>query len=160
MIRRFASEAELVDTAGALARRWRAAGVDTLRVALAGDLGAGKTTWARAMLRGLGFEGRVPSPTYTLVETYPLDGLTLVHVDLYRLAGPEEIEQLGVRDWLGEPGVWLLVEWPERAPALFERADLTIRLALEDETGRRAAFEAGSETGRGCLAHIDQTNSK
>lgn len=156
---RFAREPELVETAGTLAAQWRAAGIATLKVALSGGLGAGKTTWARAMLRGLGYSGRVPSPTYTLVETYPLDGLTVVHVDLYRLAGPDELEYLGLRDWLAEPGVWMLIEWPERAPALVERVDLEIRLALDGETGRRVDFEAHSDAGRSCLAAFNQAAS-
>lgn len=149
-----ATEAELIEAAGMFAARWRAAGVESLRVGLAGDLGAGKTTWVRALLRGLGHEGPVPSPTYTLVETYPLTGLTVVHVDLYRLADAEELEYLGLRDWLAEPRVWLLVEWPERAPALVAGTDLTIRLELAGATGRRVGLEAGSETGRGCLRAI------
>src|SRR5262245_17071248 len=81
-----------------------------LVVGLRGDLGSGKTTWARAMLRGLGYQGRVPSPTYTLLEQYACDGLTVVHLDLYRLRGDDELENLGLRDWLAEPRRWLLVE--------------------------------------------------
>lgn len=156
MRREFASEAELVAAAAEAAAAWRGARIEPLCVALAGDLGTGKTTWVRALLRGLGHEGPVPSPTYTLVETYPFDGLTVVHVDLYRLADAGELEYLGLRDWLAEAQVWLFVEWPERAPALFGRADLTIRLALSGETSRRVGFEAASEAGRRCLAAIDQ----
>lgn len=159
MRRRFESEAALVEVAAALARRWRAERIAPLTVALSGGLGVGKTTWVRALLRGLGHEGAVPSPTYTLVETYPLDGLDVVHVDLYRLADPADIEHLGWRDWLAEPGVWLLVEWPERAPALAEHADLTIRLALDGEA-RRVDFAAGSAAGRACLAAFNQIDSK
>lgn len=155
MRRRFASETELAGAAAALAARWRAAGIDRLRIALSGELGAGKTTWARALLRGLGHTGPVPSPTYTLVETYPLAGLTVVHVDLYRLAGVEELEHLGLRDWLAERGVWMLVEWPERAPELAAGTDLTIRLALDGETARQVDFEAATETGRSCLALLN-----
>lgn len=160
MKRHFTSEPELVDAAGGLARQWRAAGIDALRVGLSGELGTGKTTWVRALLGGLGHGGRVPSPTYTLIETYPLDGLTVVHVDLYRLASPDELEHLGLRDWLAEPRVWLLVEWPERAPALAARTDLTIRLALDGAAGRRVALEPHSTTGRACLTAFNQVVSK
>src|SRR3979411_2759798 len=84
--------------------------------ALQGELGAGKTTCARALLRALGVTGLVRSPTYTLVETYVLAGLTCIHVDLYRLQSLSEIDELGLRDSVG-PGALLLVEWPEKGGA-------------------------------------------
>ncbi len=147
----FRSEAQLADAAGRLAQRWRAA-ADTLTIALRGDLGTGKTTWARALLRGLGYTGRVPSPTYTLLEQYRVAELEVVHLDLYRLAGEEELEQLGIRDWLARPGTWLLVEWPERAPRLLAGCDLVLDFAFEGPTGRRVTFAAPTPAGTAALA--------
>ncbi|MBS3747850.1 MAG: tRNA (adenosine(37)-N6)-threonylcarbamoyltransferase complex ATPase subunit type 1 TsaE [Wenzhouxiangellaceae bacterium] len=83
-------------------------------VTLSGDLGAGKTTLVRGMLRGLGFQGRVKSPSYGLVESYKVAGLEIHHLDLYRLGEPEELDFIGLEDLLGQQSV-LLVEWPERA---------------------------------------------
>lgn len=82
-------------------------------VTLSGDLGAGKTTLVRGMLRGLGFEGRVKSPSYGLVESYDIAGLEIHHLDLYRLGEPEELDFIGLEDLLG-PNSVLLIEWPER----------------------------------------------
>lgn len=143
----FRSERQLVEFAGAFGRRLAAAGCAPLLVALRGDLGSGKTTWVRALLRGLGYEGRVPSPTYTLLEHYGCAGLTIVHLDLYRLAAEAELENLGVRDWLAEPRTWLLVEWPERAPALAARCDLDLGFAVLGPTDRRVAFHAATARG-------------
>ncbi len=103
-------------------------------VALEGELGAGKSTLARALLRALGHTGPVPSPTYTLVEPYEIAGRTVYHVDLYRLAGPDELAYLG---WSDLDDGLLLVEWPERVPALARRADLVVRLRHAD--GARTA---------------------
>lgn len=155
----FASERALVDAAGGYARRWRVLAPGPLVVALVGDLGAGKTTLVRAMLRGLGHAGRVPSPTYTLLEQYDVDGIAIVHMDLYRLAGSEEIEYLGVRDWLAEPGTWLLVEWPERAPQLIDRADLTISIEIGAGEARRIGFSPKSETGQTLIEALFDFNS-
>ncbi|HEX7062452.1 MAG TPA: tRNA (adenosine(37)-N6)-threonylcarbamoyltransferase complex ATPase subunit type 1 TsaE [Woeseiaceae bacterium] len=94
-------------------------------IALEGELGTGKSTFARALLRALGHAGPVPSPTYTLVEPYDIAGRTVYHVDLYRLAGPDELAFLG---WSDLDDGLLLVEWPERAAALARRADLVVRL--------------------------------
>ena len=107
-----------------------------LTVGLRGDLGAGKTTWVRGMLRGLGYAGRVPSPTFTLVEPYAIGSLTVLHIDLYRLddAGTE-LEALGIRDALGAPSTWLLVEWPERWAEFSALADVEVALAIA-ATGR------------------------
>lgn len=103
-------------------------------VALQGPLGAGKTTLARGLLRGLGHQGRVPSPTYTLVEPYLIDALRVHHLDLYRLADEAELMFLGISDWIDEPGL-ALVEWPERAPRLLSRADLRLHADIH-EPGR------------------------
>jgi tRNA threonylcarbamoyladenosine biosynthesis protein TsaE len=134
-----------------------------LVVGLRGDLGSGKTTWARAMLRGLGYGGRVPSPTYTLLEHYSLDGLDIVHLDLYRLTGDAELENLGLRDWLAEPATWLLVEWPERAPQLAAQCDLTLTFVEPGEGGRAVTFAAGTAAGIEALqhaCHADPSNTR
>jgi tRNA threonylcarbamoyladenosine biosynthesis protein TsaE len=150
------SEQALTELAAAFARVLRAARAWPLLIGLRGDLGTGKTTWVRAMLRGLGYDGRVPSPTYTLLEQYAVDGLTLVHLDLYRLRSPEEIENLGWRDWLVEREQWIAVEWPERAPAVAARCDLTLELAITATSGRRVTFAAGTVVGSHALEAIRQ----
>lgn len=155
----FESEAALVGAAGDIARRWAAADCARLAVGLQGDLGSGKTTWVRAMLRGLGYVGRVPSPTYTLLESYPLGDLTLVHLDLYRLRDAAELEYLGVRDWLARPRVWLLIEWPAQAPQLSAECDLSCEFHLTGAETRRVVISALSGAGGHALACIDDANS-
>ena len=97
-----------------------------LVVYLQGDLGAGKTTLVRGLLRALGHAGRVPSPTYTLVEPYSLGRRELKHLDLYRIADPEELAYLGIRDMDGI----LLIEWPERGVHFLPPPDLVCRLSV------------------------------
>ncbi|MGB5245001.1 MAG: tRNA (adenosine(37)-N6)-threonylcarbamoyltransferase complex ATPase subunit type 1 TsaE [Woeseia sp.] len=108
---------------------------------LQGELGAGKSTLARALIRGLGHEGPVPSPTYTLVEPYEFTERLVYHVDLYRIGSADELEFLGW-DELGD-GL-LLVEWPERVPELLTQADLRLQLAYDGD-GRSITMEAQSE---------------
>jgi tRNA threonylcarbamoyladenosine biosynthesis protein TsaE len=150
----FGCEDELSEEAGEAARRWSRAGLRNLVIGLRGDLGAGKTTWVRGMLRGLGYTGRVPSPTYTLLEQYPVDSLTVVHLDLYRLKAAEELETLGVRDWLGTPDVWLLIEWPERSLALSRHCDVSIELHITGPASRRATWTARSSAGAAALGEV------
>ena len=94
-------------------------------VYLEGELGAGKTALARAILRGRGYPGKVKSPTYTLVEPYKVSGGMVYHLDLYRISDPEELEWLGLRDML-ETQALLLVEWPTRGTGFLPAADLRI----------------------------------
>lgn len=94
---------------------------------LTGDLGAGKTTLTRGFLRALGVTGPVRSPTYTLVEVYEVGALTAVHLDLYRLRDPSELDNLGLREWARAGHIWL-VEWPERGSDRLPAADLVLRL--------------------------------
>jgi tRNA threonylcarbamoyladenosine biosynthesis protein TsaE len=156
----FRTETELADFAGAFGRGLRALGPPSLLLGLAGELGAGKTTWARALLRGLGHAGRVPSPTYTLLEPYRLDGLTVVHLDLYRLADERELENLGIRDWLAEPATWVMVEWPERAPGLLARCDVLLTLVDTGGMMRRGSFSARTGIGIEALRAGCQSASK
>ena len=121
-------------------------------VLLEGELGAGKTTLVRGLLRQAGHTGPVPSPTYTLVEPYEIGGRTLYHLDLYRIADPEELEYLGWRDMADAVA---LVEWPERAPELAAQADLVIRLAHADG-GRRARIAALTATGEALAQALKQ----
>jgi tRNA threonylcarbamoyladenosine biosynthesis protein TsaE len=148
----FDSEAALSSFAGALALRWRQAGLDRLLVGLSGELGAGKTVWARAMLRALGYAGRVPSPTYTLVETYEVPARTFVHADLYRLVAEDEIDMLGLRDLLSRPATWGLIEWPERVPTLQTALDLAIALEITGPTSRQVHFTARGRIGDQAMA--------
>lgn len=115
-------------------------------VYLRGDLGAGKTTLVRGLLRALGYGGRVKSPTYTLVESYELSRFTLQHYDLYRMIDPREWLDAGFRDDCNEATL-CMVEWPERARGLLPRPDLEVRLDMAGE-GRTARIEALSTQGR------------
>lgn len=119
-------------------------------ILLRGELGAGKSTFARAMLRSLGHEGLVPSPTYTLVEPYTLPGFSVYHIDLYRVTCSDELEFLG---WSDLQDGLKLVEWPERAPRLLKLADIQIELRYEDE-GRAADLKGLSERGSKVLAGV------
>lgn len=123
---------------------------------LHGELGAGKSTLARALLRALGVTGAIRSPTYTLVERYPLPaGGAALHLDLYRIADAAEIEFLGLDD--AQATLWL-VEWPERGGQFLPAADLRIRLGVEG-AGRGAELESANIAGRDWLAelaHYDQ----
>jgi tRNA threonylcarbamoyladenosine biosynthesis protein TsaE len=101
-------------------------------VYLEGELGAGKTTFARGVLRSLGVAGEIRSPSYTLLEPYSASGLTLVHLDLYRLRSPEELDPLGLRDF-AQPGHLWLIEWPERGSGRLPPPDLEVRLAVAAE---------------------------
>lgn len=150
------SELAFTELAASFARVLRAAHAWPLVLALRGDLGSGKTTWARAMLRGLGYAGRVPSPTYTLLEQYACGELSVVHLDLYRLRGDAELENLGLRDWLADPTRWILVEWPERAPQLAARCDLTLTFAITPSGGRRLTASAASRPGSEALLALRQ----
>lgn len=109
-----------------------------------GDLGAGKTTLVRGLLRALGYAGRVKSPTYTLAETYDLPGFELYHFDLYRMHDPREWLDAGFRD-IGERAV-SLIEWPDKAAGWLPSPDVIVRLKIAGE-GREALCEAVSPKG-------------
>ncbi|MFT4249034.1 MAG: tRNA (adenosine(37)-N6)-threonylcarbamoyltransferase complex ATPase subunit type 1 TsaE [Pseudomonas sp.] len=142
MIEGWLASSEATEQLGALLAATRPA---QAVVQLQGDLGAGKSTLARALLRALGVRGTIRSPTYTLVERYPLaDGSEAWHLDLYRLGAAGELDFLGLDEAVAS--LWL-VEWPERGAGALPPVDLTVRLALAGE-GRQLGLRAESETGR------------
>lgn len=118
-------------------------------VHLEGDLGAGKSTLARALLRALGVQGTIRSPTYTLVERYATERGEAWHLDLYRIGDPGELEFLGLE---GDPGLWL-VEWPERGLGTLPTADLTVRLEVA-RNGRDAMLTPHSPGANEALTAI------
>lgn len=136
----------------ALAATFPGAGAAAAVLCLHGELGAGKSSCARSLLRALGVHGTVRSPTYTLVETYLLPGLTCIHADLYRLQDPAEFDELGVTEFLG-PGHLLLIEWSERGGSRVPAADLDVTFAYR-EPGRLARIVARSGVGEGWLRKL------
>lgn len=120
---------------------------------LRGELGAGKTTLVRGLLRGLGYSGAVKSPTYTLLEEYELGQRHIYHLDLYRLADPEELEFLGLRDWL-EGDVILIFEWPEMGKGVAPEADLEIDIQY-DCTARNIMLVGYSGAGKALVLALE-----
>lgn len=125
-----------------------------LALYLHGDLGSGKTTLARGLLRGLGYQGRVKSPTYTLVELYTVSRLNLYHFDFYRFKDPKEWCDAGFNEYFNDASV-CLVEWPEKAAGLLPAADLDIALEFAGD-GRDLSVCAGTESGKACLHRLMQ----
>ena len=118
---------------------------------LQGDLGAGKTTCSRYFIQALGHNGAVKSPTYTLVESYPLPLGPVHHFDLYRLRNHQELEEIGFRDYM-VPGSLCLIEWPERLKGLLLTADITILLQTNGTEHRQITLTAHSNQGNAILA--------
>lgn len=114
-------------------------------VCLRGDLGAGKTTFVRGLLGGAGQGGAIKSPTFSLVEPYELGSYKVFHFDFYRVQDPEELEYIGMRDYLAQPGL-CLVEWPEKAGGFLPEADLDIMIE-KTEQGRRVRLELNTDRG-------------
>jgi tRNA threonylcarbamoyladenosine biosynthesis protein TsaE len=119
-------------------------------VYLEGDLGMGKTTLVRGVLRGLGYQGPVKSPTYTIVEPYDLSGFEAFHFDLYRVADAEELEFMGIRDYFTD-GSLCLIEWAEMGRGVLPEADLLVSLSLIHQ-GRHVSIEAYTEKGNAALS--------
>ena len=124
-----------------------------LHVNLVGDLGAGKTTLVRGVLRGLGYAGRVKSPTYPILETYQVDSISLSHFDLYRLETPEAFTEAGFEDCFAGPGL-RFVEWPDRAEDRLPVADWSLLLQDHPEGGRQLTITALTTRGTRCLANL------
>ena len=123
-----------------------------LMLLLRGELGAGKSTFARALIRALGHTGPVPSPTYTLVEPYEVSGVPVYHIDLYRVSDEEELRYLG---WTELDEGFRIVEWPDRAPGIAAEADLLLTLDYR-EPGREAELEGLSPAGEEILAKMSR----
>ena len=146
----------LIDEAATLALGARLARVISpgLSLYLHGDLGSGKTTLARGLLRGLGYQGRVKSPTYNLVELYTVSRLNLYHFDFYRFRDPKEWRDAGFDEYFNGTSV-CLVEWPEKVAGLLPVADLDITLEFAGD-GRDLSLRAGTESGTACLNRLMQ----
>ena len=145
--------AEETEAFGAQLASTRPAGDDTLCVVyLTGDLGAGKTTLTRGLLHSLGVTGTVRSPTYTLVEIYEIGVLTVLHLDLYRLSDPSELDNLGLREWARGGHLWL-IEWPERGADRLPGADLVIALTAGDR-GHDIEVHSRTRPGASWLARL------
>lgn len=145
-------EAETEQLGQELARCVLASG-NGLTVFLDGDLGMGKTTLSRGVMRGLGHEGAVKSPTYTLVEPYEHLSLPAYHFDLYRLGDPDELEYMGIRDYFSGQSL-CLIEWPERGKGVLPEPDIEIHLEREGD-GRSVVMRAGSELGASLLNRVE-----
>jgi tRNA threonylcarbamoyladenosine biosynthesis protein TsaE len=122
---------------------------------LLGQLGAGKTTFTRGFLRGLGYEQKVKSPTYTLVEPYTIGNLNIFHFDLYRVKTPKELEYIGIHDYFS-PDAICLIEWPEQGFSLLPRADITCHIKFADKSAREIHLQAHTSVGEACLNKVSR----
>lgn len=145
------NEAATAAFAARLARYWRAHPQDAnMLIFLHGDLGAGKTTLTRYILRELGVQGRIKSPTFAVAESYSVPPIAIWHCDFYRFDDPREWEDAGFRDIFASPGL-KVAEWPEKAAALTPLADLAIYIEATDETDRKVTLLAHTPLGRSLL---------
>lgn len=128
---------------------------ESLVVYLYGDLGAGKSTLVRGALLAMGHSGKVKSPTFTLVEPYTIDGEILYHFDLYRLADPEELEFLGIRDYFSQKAL-LFIEWPDRGEGVLQEPDfrITLNYSGDEFNQRQATVTANTPLGKRVVDHL------
>lgn len=147
-----ATAAETEDLGWRLARARPPEDASLAVLYLRGELGAGKTTFARGFLRALGVTEEVRSPTYTLLELYPAGALTAVHLDLYRVRDAAELESLGLREWARGGHLWL-IEWPERGGQRLPGADLELSFTVST-AGHEIDVSAHSALGESWLARL------
>ena len=143
-----ANEDAMVAFGGHLARITQGHGL----IFLEGDLGTGKTTLSRGIIRGLGHTGAVKSPTFTLVEPYEINDIRAFHFDLYRLVDPEELEFMGIRDYFDEDAL-CLIEWPQQGAGFLPKADLTITIG-QHKTGRQLTLSPQGTRGESWCAEV------
>ncbi|OOH90344.1 tRNA (adenosine(37)-N6)-threonylcarbamoyltransferase complex ATPase subunit type 1 TsaE [Pasteurellaceae bacterium 15-036681] len=125
---------------------------NSLVIYLNGELGAGKTTLTRSIVRAFGYQGNVKSPTYTLVEEYQLTPYAVYHFDLYRLAAPEELEFMGIRDYF-RPQTLCLLEWASRGEGMIPQADIIVQIDYA-QTGRHIELQPQTEAGKLLVANF------
>ena len=124
---------------------------------LVGNLGMGKTTLSRGIIRGLGHVGAVKSPTFTVVEPYEIGDIRAFHFDLYRLDDPEELEFLGIRDYFDDDAL-CLIEWPDKGAGFLPKPDLTITISPQDSGRSLNILSQGSRGEAWCAALALETN--
>ena len=161
-------EQAMLDAARFCAQQWLANGLDQQRVLvfLQGTLGAGKTTFSRGFIQGLGHQDAVKSPTYTLVENYQLDTIEVAHFDLYRLGDPEELEFMGIHDYLSQSNL-CFIEWADKGEGILPPSDLILDIVdiaqpsaesdSEDNSpkhGRRLQWRANSPVGQSLIQSL------
>lgn len=127
-------------------------------ISLSGDLGAGKTTLSRAMIQALGYQGKVKSPTYTLVEEYHIGEKSIYHFDLYRLADPEELEFMGIRDYFTPQSI-CLIEWAEKGQGFLPEQSLTLHIDFASQ-GRHISLQANTPLGEQIICQFIEDQAK
>ena len=148
-----ADEQAMSDFGARIARITRGHGL----IFLEGNLGMGKTTLSRGIIRGLGHVGAVKSPTFTLVEPYEIGDVRAFHFDLYRLVDPEELEFLGIRDYF-EDDALCLIEWPDKGAGFLPKPDLTITISPQDSGRSLKILSQGSRGEAWCAALALESN--